>query len=400
MADSLYSRVDILVPKGKSAWDIVEVKSSTAVKDINIHDVAFQKYCCEKFGLEIKGCYLAYVNNQYVKQGEIQADQFLNLEDIGREVNVCSSGIEKRVNDMLSIIAKSSCPEVLIGKHCSDPYECSLMDLCWDHVPEGSVFELYYGGKKSYKLFESGIMSIKDIPEDFNLSDKQQIQWACEIGGKPHCDKEALKEFLDSLEYPVYYLDFETINPCVPLFDGMRPYQRVPFQYSLHVVKKQGAAPEYYSFLAKGEGDPRIYFLESLQSVLGEQGSIVVYSQSFEEGVLKELSTNFPEYQDWIRQVCARFRDLLVPFRLFSYYDPQQRGSASLKKVLPALTGVNYSALAINEGGQASLAYLDTICGKIHGSEREKVYKDLEEYCCLDTEGMIAIVDKLHEIIN
>ena len=396
LAEGIYSRVDILSPSNENSWDLIEVKSTTTVKDVHLDDVSFQKHCCEMLGLKIEKCFLMHINNQYVKEGEIDPRKFFTLQDITGEVDESSNGIQDRIADMLEVISASICPETTIGKHCSDPYDCALTE-CWDFLPEYNIFKLYYGGKKSFDLFSSGIITIREIPDSYKLNDKQRIQQACEISGKPYVDREGISNFLGTLQYPLYYLDFETVGPAVPLFDGTRPYQAIPFQFSLHVAENDGSKPKHFSFLASGTGDFRPTFLAELKNVLGDTGSIVVYNQGFEEGILKELALAFPEYDGWVNRVRERLVDLLSPFRQFHYYNPLQKGSASLKSVLPALTGKGYDDLDISDGQAASIAFQAVTYGNVSEEERNKVRSDLEKYCGLDTEGMIWIVDSLRD---
>ncbi len=395
----IYARADILDPAGEDKWDIIEVKSSTSVKDVNIEDVSFQKFCYERFGLKIRRCFLLYINNQYVKNGEIDPEKLFIQQDISDEIEVVIPGIQDRIDYMLEIITAKSCPDIAIGKHCSSPYECPLTE-CRDFLPENNVFSLYYGGKKSLELFNSGILAIKDIPDSFKLSDKQYIQKMCEISGNPYVDKEGIEQFLSSLQHPLYFLDFETIGPAVPLFDGTRPYQPVPFQFSLHVARTENEEPEHFSFLAEDAGDPRPGLLAELHNAIGDEGSIVVYNQSFEQKILQELGSAFPEYGEWAEGTVTRLVDLLAPFRKFDYYHPQQRGSASIKNVLPALTGKSYEGMGITGGEEASIAFQLVTYGEVAEEVRNEVREDLEKYCGLDTEGMLCIVDRLREICN
>jgi len=399
LAESIYSRVDILSPSNENSWDLIEVKSTTSVKDVHLDDVSFQKHCCEMLGLKIEKCFLMHINNRYVKEGEIDPRKFFTLQDITVEVEESSNGIQDRIADMLEVISAPICPEETIGKHCSDPYDCAITE-CWEFLPEYNIFNLYYGGQKSFELFSNGIITIKEIPDSYKLNDKQRIQQDCEISGKPHVDREGISDFLGTLQYPLYYLDFETINPAVPLFDGLRPYQTIPFQFSLHIIEKDGAKPEHFSFLAGGVDDPRLAFLAELKKVLGNTGSIVVYNQGFEEGILKELALSFPEYDGWVNLIRERLVDLLSPFRQFHYYNPLQKGSASLKSVLPAITGRGYEDLDINDGQLASISFLSATFGDMPEDEKVKVMTDLEQYCGRDTEGMIWIVYKLKELFE
>jgi len=398
MVDRLFCRVDILNPAEGDQWDIVEVKSSTSVKDENLHDVAFQKYCLQKQGLIIHKCCLAFINNQYIRQGEIDPSRLFTLQDISEEVAAAGLGIEERVEAMLAAITARECPDIPIGVYCSDPYECPVV-FCREQLPDNNIFELYRGGRKSYDLFNRGVLNIKDIPSDFKLSRPQEIQKWCDVMGTPHIEKQAIREFLDSLQSPLHYLDFETINPAVPLFDGTRPYQRVPFQFSLHI--SQGRKDlSHYGFLAEGRDDPRPAFLRRLKETLGPAGSIVTYNQAFEEGVLKELAEAYPEYSEWIAGVRVRLVDLLKPFQNFHYYDPGQKGSASIKHVLPALTGQGYQDMGISGGEDASNSFLSVTYSDVTEEERRRVRADLEKYCGLDTEGMVWIVEHLRKTVK
>jgi len=397
LAGKLYSRVDILSPTGEEGWDIVEVKSSTSVKDVHINDVAFQRYCCNQSGLNVRKCYLALINNQYVKNGEIDPEGLLNIHDVTDQVEEASMGIQDKINGILEVINQETCPEMIIGPNCRDPYECPLTD-CWDSLPEHNIFTLYYGGKKSFEMYSSGIVTVGEIPDGYKLNDKQRIQRACVASGEPHVDREAIHGFLSSLEYPLYYLDFETIGPAVPLFDGVRPYQNIPFQFSLHVVKDQFSQPEHFSFLANGTDDPRPALLSELQKALGNSGSIIAYNKGFEEGILRDLAQAFPKYSNWVAQVCDRLVDLLLPFSSFYYYHPSQKGTASLKAVLPAITGRGYDDLDITDGQVASVTFLAATYGEMPEEDRTKVMGDLEQYCGRDTEGMIWIVERLREL--
>jgi len=398
MFEQLYSRADILVPVGKE-WDIIEVKSATKVKDINIWDVAFQKYVYEEAGLKIRKCFLMYINNEYIKNGELDPKELFVKQNITEEVGEKLKELPEKITEMFDILNYPELPDNIIGTHCDDPYGCPLKDDCWSFLPEGHVFQLTRGGKTSFELFDNKIYAIKDIPEDFKLTDKQGIQRDCEISNKVHIHKESIKHFLSGLNYPLYYLDFETFSSAVPMFDGIKPYQQVPFQFSLHIVKKEGATPKHIEFLYDGSEDPRKEFIEKLKEALGESGDIVSYNMAFEKGVISKVAEFLPEYKDWAENVNGRMIDLWVPFRNFSYYNPKQKGSASIKHVLPSLVGgEGYKVMDIADGITASIEYFNSHYGEVEESKKLKVRNDLLKYCCLDTEAMIWIVDKLKEI--
>ncbi|MBN1689594.1 MAG: DUF2779 domain-containing protein [Dehalococcoidia bacterium] len=395
LAGNIFCRLDVLSPAGEGSWDIIEVKSATSVKDVNILDVAFQKFCCESAGLKIRNCKLAYINNKYIRYGEINPQQLFTVEDVSARVAEASGGLAEQVEEVLAVMSQQQCPEVGIGPHCAEPYECPLQPVCWAFLPENSIFELYFAGKKRFELYENGILHMKDLPESYALNGKQQIQVNCVASGEAFVNKDSIRSFLDSLLYPVYYLDFETFSTAIPLFEGTHPYQQIPFQFSLHVALNNDEGAIQFSYLAEGREDPRPKLAAELKQLLGESGSIVAYYAPFEKQVLAELAAALPEYQEWVDGLQGRIVDLLKPFSSFHYYHPSQKGSASLKKVLPALTGISYEGLAINDGKLAGVAFMAATYGNASEEERRKIRQDLEIYCGQDTGGMVEIIKKL-----
>src|SRR3989344_4065025 len=394
VAGELYARADILVPMGKNEWDIVEVKASTQVKEEHIHDVSFQKHVYQLAGLKIRKCFLLHINNEFVRKREINSNELLTQEEITTEVNEAINGIQDRIDYMMEVVNNKEQPKVHIGNGCKNGLECVSED-CWNFLPEGHVFELYYGGKKSLELLEAEIFSIKDIPDNFKLNEKQEIQRKCANSGKVYINKEKIKQFLKGLKYPLYYLDFETFQTAVPLYDGTKPYQQIPFQFSLHV--NDGKKEKHFEYLHDSKEDPRKKFLQELIKVLGTEGSIIVFNQSFEIGRLKELTEAYPEHKEWVEAVIKRIGDLILPFRNFDYYNPKQKGSCSIKDVLPAIIGKSYKDMNINNGGLASVSYFESVFNNV--ANKEQVRKDLLEYCKLDTEGMVWIVEKLMKLV-
>jgi len=398
LSGRIYCRLDILNPVNDDEWDVIEIKSGTSVKEVYIDDVSFQKFCCEKAGLKIRTCHLGFINNRYVKSGQIDPRELFILEDVSAQVEEIGEGIEEQVYNLLEVISNKVCPEVIIGPHCLAPYECPLRAECWGFLPENSIFDLRGGKTAQFSLYEQGFISIKDIPDYIPLTRQQQIQKECVMTGNVHVEKEQIRRFLSNLKYPLYYLDFETFGPAIPMYDGTRPYQDIPFQFSLHVVENDTSEPVHHSSLAEGREDPRPQILHKLRESLGSEGSIIAYNAGFEEGVLKELVEAFPEYTHWLEGILVRMVDLLFPFTNFHYYNASQKDTASLKKVLPAVTGKGYEEMGIGAGMDASIAYGRIMCGNATGDEIAKVRADLLKYCKLDTEGMIWVVDKLKEL--
>ncbi len=398
--DGTYARADVLDPVRGGAWDLIEVKSSTEVKDPNTDDASFQLRCYEGAGLRIRKCLLMHIDTEYVRRGEVDPRLLFTREDVTRDARKRAKDIGDRVKEMQGIISRAECPEVAIGPHCSAPFPCRNAPVCWKAVEEieNNVFTLPRIGGKAWDLFAQGIVGNDQIPGPFKLTKSQQIQLEAERSGKPFINRSALKEFLQGLEYPLHFLDFETFQTAIPLVEGTRPYQQVPFQFSLHVADSLDSRPLHHSWLWDGKGDPLGILLERLLPLLGRAGSVVVYNAAFESGRLKECAAAHPRFAKDVEGVLARISDLYAPFRSFDVYYPSQHGSASIKKILPALTGKTYKELSIQDGGRASGEYKWALFGGATAGEREKVLRNLEEYCSLDTMGMLDIARKLRDL--
>jgi hypothetical protein len=391
-------RADILEPAGDGCWNLIEVKSSTEKKPVHLADLAFQRHVCEGAGLRIRGCFLLLIDTNYVRNGPVEAESLFTRIDVTVEVAGLLPAVASKVKELLAVIDLPECPDIRIGPHCSDPYPCPLTEFCWRFLPHPSIFDLRGGGSAAWRLFEQGVLRIEDITADFQLNGAQAIQVASHRSGVPHTDIPKVRAFLDSLKYPLHFLDLETIQPAVPLFDRSSPYGQIPFQFSLHIVPSEGAAPVHHSFLAADRNDPRQPLLAALRQAVGETGSIVAYNTAFEIGRLRECSAFFPTWRSWVERIVPRFVDLFGPFRSAHYYHPAQNGSASLKAVLPALTGRGYDGLEIHDGGSASREFLRVTFGGVPEEERARVLRALEAYCEQDTRGMIDIVNALKRI--
>jgi hypothetical protein len=394
-----FARADILNPVGKNEWDIIEVKSSTEVKDVNLHDLALQRYAYEGAGLSISRCFVMHINNEYVRKGEVDPKKLFKKTDVTDDVRALMKTVGPNLETMTGVIRRKQCPEIPIGPHCSDPYECVLQEICWKFLPESNPLTLYYYKKeKAFDLIHDGHVDIRKLPRSVELSEKQQIQLDALRSGKPFIDKDGIREFLSQLKYPLYFLDFETFGTAIPLFDDVRPYEQIPFQFSLHIVESKNSNSKSESYLSDGSSDPRPEILKLLKNHLGTEGSIVAYNAPFEKDKLSKSVGVYKEYAKWYEGIEPRFVDLLAPFKSFCYYHPDQRGSASIKAVLPALTGKSYEGLEIAEGGTASLEFLRVTFGDVSEEERQRVRRDLEAYCSLDTEGMVRIVEELWKL--
>ena len=386
---SLHARADILKPAANGRWDLIEVKSSSRVKEEYIPDVAFQKQVYEGAGIRINRCYVMHVDTSYVRDGEVDAEGLLQRTEVTDEVKASVDMVRSEARRMVQVMNAGRCPEVGIGPHCDG---CALYDDCWAFLPERHVFSLNRGGQKCYQLMEQGIVKMADVPDDFPLNEKQAIQVACEKSRKPHVRAEKIGEFLRSLKYPLHFLDFETFAVAIPPYDRLSPYEAVPFQFSLHVVEGPRKRAEHHSLLANGSDDPRPELLGRLKELISRVGSIVAFNAAFEKRVLYLCSCRFPELAGWVQSLGSRFVDLHLPFSRFDYYHPDQQGSTSLKAVLPAMTGLRYDGLEIADGQIASLRYAEMAFGNVTAERRRAIRKALEVYCYQDTEGMVEIV--------
>ena len=396
-----FARPDILTPNKDGSWDLYEVKSSTEVKDVHYEDVAFQKYCYEGAGLRIRKIYLVHINNKYVKNGPIDPAGLLTQEDVTDEAQKLAAQVEERVSGMIGVLNQKECPEIAIGPHCSDPYGCQLQELCWQHIPEDSVFIFNRIRKdKAFAFINDGFLRAKDVPPASLKSASHQVVYKCHVENKIHVDPTAVRAFITQLKFPVHFIDFETVGAAIPLYDGTRPYQQVPFQFSLHILRGPDRELEHHAFLAEGEGDSRPEFLKRLKALIGPKGSIVAYNLSFERGRLQESVDAYPDYRDWLNGIDGRFLDLMTPFQKFDYYNPKQLGRYSIKSVYPALIGGSYDGMTISDGSQASREYARvTFSDGVPEEDRRRVYDGLLEYCKLDTRAMIDVLDVLRKAV-
>ncbi|MGO9291596.1 MAG: DUF2779 domain-containing protein [Polyangia bacterium] len=398
IAGCAYARADVLVPVGRNQWDIVEVKSTTEAKEVHVSDLALQRHVYEGAGLDIRRCFVMHLDSEYVRRGEIEPPKLFAKTDVTADVDDVVGSVGGELKKMVRIIGQRRAPDMEIGPHCSDPYECPLRATCWKAVPKHSVFTLTHVGKKAFDWFHDGITHLQDLPRDIPVNAKQEIQLRAVRSRHAQVDSDALREFLDGLEYPLHFLDFETINPAIPVWDITSPYQQVPFQFSLHIVDSPGGKLVHHAFLADGTADPRPEILARLKRLLGQRGSIIAYSASFEKNALRACGEAYPAFAAWWAKAEPRVVDLLQPFRSFHYYHPDQCGSASLKAVLPAVTGKGYAEMEIADGATASQEFLRITFGKVSAAERRKVRAALEKYCGLDTEGMVWIVKALDRL--
>jgi Domain of unknown function(DUF2779) len=395
--DGIFVKVDILVRDGE-AWQIHEVKMATAVKEVNLNDVAIQYYVLTNCGLPLSRAFLVHIDNSYLRRGPIDVQRLFASEEV-TEAALSRQPQLPEVVTALRETLKGDEPGIDIGPWCHAPYECDFIPHCWRHIPENSVFDLRGNGVKKFDLYRRGIVRFEDIPlAELNPAQRQQVE--ATLKQKNVVDPGGVRAFLDTLWYPLCHLDFETFNSPVPLFDDTRPYQQVPFQFSVHRQSEQGAAPEHFAYLAPPGIEPRRELIEALLPAIPADTCVLTYNQAFEKGVLRQLAELFPDLAPAIEARLKNVRDLMVPFRRRDVYRWQMRGSYSIKEVLPAMVPeLSYAGLEIADGMAAMQAYHD-MCALGEGEELERLRAALLEYCRLDTLAMVKILGKLDELIS
>ena len=397
--NNVLAALDILVKK-EDGWHAYEVKSSTRISSTYLNDAAIQYYTIINSGINLKDISIIYINKNYLMNENIDVSQLFNIQSVYDKVLKLNDRIPKDVNRFKKVLMSSKAPNVDIGTHCSKPYECDFKGVCWNHIPDYSIFDISrLSTKKKFDLYKKGIVKIDHV--DINktpLNSDQLIQVQSDLNNKTYIETKKIKKFIKDLKYPLFYLDFETISSAIPMYKNTKPYQQLVFQYSLHVQKSINSKIVHSDYLANQNEDPRSQFIERLINDCGNYGDIIVYNISFERGKLKNLIKNFPNYSLQLTSIINRLKDLMLPFKNKWYYSPKMKGSYSIKYVLPALVpDLSYDNLDIKDGGTASNIFLSMVNGTFNGNVKE-TRKQLLEYCYMDTFAMVKILEKLIQI--
>ena len=387
-------RVDILKRLDNGQWDMIEVKSSTSVKDIHLPDVAIQYYVLNGSGLKINRVFLLLINNQYVYDGNrLDLENFFYSSDVTDQVLLIQDEIPLRINEQKKMLDSSGAPVIQPSRHCTTPFTCEFWEYCTKDMPEHWIFDLHGISQKKFdELTGMFVKDIKDIPDTFNLTELQARIKKCVIKNDAYISKRLHTQLLN-LEYPVHFLDFETMNPAIPLYSDTSPYEVIPFQWSDHILHKDGSLV-HKEYLCEDHRDPRENFTRALLEALDERGSIFIYT-TYEKIIIKRLAEHFPQYREDLLRIPNRFKDLCSIIRHY-FYHPGFHGSFSLKSVLPVLVPeMSYNTLSIKDGSHASYEYLRLIHPDTPSGEKEKIKEDLLAYCSQDTLAMVKIRDQL-----
>jgi hypothetical protein len=387
---------DVLIPTtrgGTTSWKMVEVKSSGSVKDYHKDDIAVQSHIATASGVNLKKVSLACIDTSWVYPGDGDYQGLLYETDLTEEALSRDGEAAQWVSDAQKVVAMPSEPKIAMGDQCHAPFECGFCNYCSRELkrPEYPVNWLpSFSAKKKAQLEEQGIDDLRQVP-DRMLNKKQRLVKEHTIAGTAYFDAAGAAADLAPHGLPAYFLDFETIMFAVPVWKGTRPYQQIPFQFSLHRVATGGEVSRE-SFLDLSGGDPSLPFSKALISACGETGPVFVYNAAFEKSRIRELAKRFPNQAKGLSAIVDRIVDLL-PVARARYYNPSQCGSWSIKHVLPAaVPELTYEALpGVRDGGMAMEAFLEAIGPSINPGRKAEIRRQLEAYCRLDTYAMVRL---------
>ena len=402
--DDILVMVDILHINDDGSMVINEVKSSTEVKDVYLHDASIQYYVLRGLGYNVSRVNIIHINNKYIRGDELEIEKLFMIVDVTDEIKLLQDNIPSYLKEFRRCLSDTTNePKIDIGKHCSDPYECDAMNHCWAHIPEYSVFDISrLKSDKKFELYNAGIVHFEQLDDISSFSMAQQIQIQSELQNKEIINEQAIKEFLDSLTYPVYHLDFETFQQAVPEWKGISPFMQIPFQFSVHRQNADDSL-EHYEFLAKENADPRESLAKALVSAIPMDVTVLAYNMGFEKGVIEKLAVQFPQFATHLMNIHKNIQDLMTPFQKKDYYVPSMKGSYSIKYVLPALVPEMEKAYKeldlVHNGGEAMQAFAK-LQNMEDGEEKNRLRESLLRYCELDTMAMVKILEQLRRNVG
>jgi hypothetical protein len=388
-----YSRLDALVHKlSGSCYDLYEIKSSTKVDKDNVYDVTFQAAILEK-QIKIDHYYVLHLDKEYIRSGELDIESLFFAEDISDKVIALEPEIILLREEALRVAQLMDSTRI---EPCFFPKDCPYPEICHPNLPEFSIYDIPRLTKtQKLQLLENGILAAKDIPLSFDLNDKQRLVVERARKNTEYMDRTSLQAELGCLQYPLWFLDYETCISAIPQYDGYHPQQQIVFQYSLHRLGQPGGDLQHFSHIAITKGNPSLELLKQLSIDLGHSGTVIVWNKTFEMTMNKEMAKLYPEYVAFLEDVNARIYDLGNIVNLGYYLHPGFKGSWSIKYVLPVMVPeLTYEGMEINKGDQASMAWWNITFGNIEASEKDILVENLKKYCKLDTLAMVEIYKK------
>ena len=387
---------DILLPvrkRGKKAWRIIEVKSSASVKDYHRDDAAIQASVAQQASLALDGIAVAHIDSTWIYQGDGDYEGLLVEEDLTQEAFGRGGEVQSWVAGAQAVVRQESEPQLSTGRHCSAPFACGFFEYCQGQEPQAE-YPVEWLPRIQTKVLKAvieqqGLIDLRHVPDEY-LNSRQLRVKTHTVSGDPYFAGQAAAASLAAHKLPAYFLDFETIMFAVPIWKGTRPYQQLPFQFSVHRLSRSQEL-ESESFLDLSGEDPGHALAKALIDACGARGPIFAYS-TFEATCIRGLATRFRKLKPLLMALHARLVDLL-PITEEHYYHPSQQGSWSIKKVLSAIAPeLRYDALpGVKDGGMAMEAYVEAIAPATSPERREQIRRELVEYCALDTLAMVKV---------
>lgn len=398
--DGNFCSVDILKNLGNKQVEIYEVKSSTSISDIYLYDAGYQYYVLNNCGYEVGRAWLVTIDNTYVRMGDLELDKLFAVTDVTEEVLSKQTEISEYVDMLREYMEQTDEPQRDIGAHCFAPYSCGFFDYCTREWPHPNIFDIASLQNRSrFKLMDRGIRSFEEVEADRAVNDKCMLQVEHELHDVPdHINAEGIISFMDTLSYPLYFLDFESFQPAVPLYDNSSPYEQIVFQYSLHYILEDGGELYHKEFLAYPGEDPRRAVAEHLCEDIPKDVCVLAYNMGFEKGRIAALAKLYPDLEEHLMNIHGNIKDLMVPFRNKDYYNKAMQGSYSIKYVLPALfpddPSLDYHNLeGVHNGSEASAVF--ATMAEMEPEQLEDYREHLLNYCKLDTFAMVKVWERL-----
>ena len=400
-SDNITCICDVVQFVDSKTIDLFEIKSSTKAKPEHEYDLAFQMAVLERAGYKVRNISVVHVNNQYVRDGAINASELTATTDITQNVKARREYTIQNIEKASSMLESGNHPD--FSPVLADSGSFGEWLEIYKHINDfehGSIYELCQLDAKTLdNLNNAGIEYIKDIPENFILKPRQALQAEATRIGRPIVHIDKIRDYLDSLVFPLYFFDYETLASLVPYFDGLKPYKQLPFQYSLHVLESPDDELKHYDYLHRENSNPAQNLSQTLKSHIGDHGSVVTWNMGFEKSCNTLLGSLLPEFTDFYESLNDRIVDLMIPFSQGMYIDKDFRGSASIKSVLPVLVPeLSYKELGIQEGASAQRLWMEAVLDGKRDDKKEKILNDLVEYCGLDTLAMVEIYKRLRPL--
>ncbi len=375
--------------------DIYEIKAAGSVKDEHLDDVAFQVITAERMGFIVGRAHVITMNGEYVRQGEIDVEQLFIVTDVTDAIRLRTPQTELQIKDAFDYLQTLPVPS--LQDYCLEhKLDCRFTKMHLGPFPEYTVFDIsFLKHDKRRQLLADEIVAITDVPENFPLSPKQRSQVAVAKSREKVVKHDKIRERMDKWEYPLQFLDYETFAYAIPQFEGIRPFQQMVFQYSLHTIERPGAELTHTTFLSKGNDGPPRPVAEHMrdEGFANGIGTVFVWYEAFEKGRNTEMAEMFTDLADFFNEINEHTVDLMKVFSDDLYIHPDFKGKTSIKKVMPVLCPhLDYTRLGIGEGMTATIMwYRAAKWPSLSPDERQKIFNDLDEYCTLDTFAMVEI---------